>query len=272
MEKIKEMLISQKDEDTIGILLVGSWARGEGTDRHDIDIIKVKHNQLVGIQNEEYKGDDYTLDIWVHDIDNMKSELSGDVHDANQLTNTSLIISFLNDAEIWFEEGTTISELKEQVAKWNWSEGVENVLNFTPEEPEGEWLKNAYNESLELLNQAKQRIQANQPASHRRKDYPELLKNIDEKNAKVAYEKTMKAYEKLGIERNWTEFRDTRVALEQGEYGKAVASIKDILRFMVRYELPSAPDQLLDPALWKSVEVMKISDELVDALKFTYSL
>jgi hypothetical protein len=130
---------------------------------------------------------------------------------------------------------------------------------------------NAYKENLQLLDAAKLRLNEGKPVSHRRKDYPELIEEKTEEKARTVLELTENAYLLAGIDRNWTEFDDGRKAIQTGSWGNAVASLKDVLRFLVRYQLSSVPEQLLDPSIWKAIEDMTLSDELKAALEQAYT-
>lgn len=260
-----------KNEDTVAILLVGSWARGSGTDVNDIDIIVVKQFQLTAINHEEHKLGEFTLDIWIYDKEAMIDELQKDCINLNQINNTSMVLSFLPDSIIWYEKEPFISNLIEKAKSWHWNPEYENLLNIPSQPPTTSFLVTAYNENVNLLNTAKNRLHEGKPISHRRKDYPELIIDTSESKAKLVLELTEKSYASLGIDRKWTEFDDGRKAVKTGNWGVALASLKDVLRFIIRYELPTVPEQLLDPNLWKSVEDMKISDELHLALQEAYS-
>jgi len=64
-----------KDDDTVSILLVGSWAEGSGSDVNDIDIIVIKQFQLMAIAHQEHKSDEFILDIWIYDKDSIKEAI-----------------------------------------------------------------------------------------------------------------------------------------------------------------------------------------------------
>lgn len=260
-----------KDEDTISILLVGSWAKGSGTDVNDIDIIVIKQFQLIAIAHQEHKLDNFTLDIWVHDIDAIKEDIFGIPIDLNQINNTSMILSFLEHAIVWFETEPILSELKEKALVWSWSSKYSKFLEFDKITPKTPYLLNAYNESLQLIDAAKVRLRKGKPVSHRRKDYPELILEKSEEKAKLVHDLTEKVYSTSGIDRHWTEFDDARKAIQTGHWANAVASLKDVLRFIVRYQLPLVPEQLLDPSIWKAVEDMTLSEELKNALEEAYT-
>ncbi len=271
LEKAKEYALNNLvDDETVAILLVGAWARGEGTDVNDIDVVVIKQYQLVGISHIEFPGDGFTLDCWIHDKDAMIYELSVEPIDANALTTLSLTLRFLKDAIVWFEKNPFVDELKQRAIEWKWNPELTKLLEFDAPEPESSWAKNAYHENLKFLELAKKRLLEGQPVTHRRKDYPELNQDYDEETAKKLMDMTKAAYNNLGIERDWPEFKDAEKALNHGNWKNTVASLKDVLRFILRYELPSVPDQLLDPKIWHNAEQVHLSEETLTALKIAY--
>lgn len=259
------------DDDTLAILLVGAWAKGVGSDVNDIDVIVIKQFQLIGIYHEEHKIDQFNLDIWVHDKEAIHEDLHGEAVDLNQINNTSMILAFLEDSDVWFEKEPFINELKEKARTWSWSPAYTEYLNFKEDKPSTPSLSQAYDENLLLLEAARKRLVEGKQVSHRRKDYPELIQDKSEEKARKVLELTEKAYLLSGIDRHWTEFDDGRKAMLTNEWGKAVASLKDVLRFIVRYQLPLVPEQLLDPSIWKAVEDMTLSEDIRNALEEAYT-
>lgn len=259
------------DDDTVSILLVGSWAKGSGTDVNDIDIIVIKQYQLIAIAHQEHRLENFALDIWVHDKDAIKEDIYGTATDLNQINNTSMILSFLDSAVVWYETEEIVAELKQKTTNWSWPLDYSKLLEFENHIPSTPYLLNAYNENCQLLEAAKVRLQEGKPISHRRKDYPELVQEKSEEKAKMVHDLSENAYLISGIDRHWTEFDDGRKAIQTGHWGNAVDSLKDVLRFIVRYQLPSVPEQLLDPSIWKTIEDMTLSEELEKALEEAYT-
>ncbi len=259
------------DDDTLAILLVGAWAKGVGKDINDIDVILIKQFQLIGISHEEHRINEFNLDIWVHDKDAIHEDLYGEAADLNQINNTSMILAFLQDSVVWFEKEPFINELKEKANNWSWSSTYTEYLNFKEDIPSTLFLSQAYDENVMLLEAARKRLLEGKQVSHRRKDYPELIQDKTEDKARKVLELTEKAYLLSGIDRHWTEFDDGRKAILTSEWGKAVASLKDVLRFIVRYQLPSVPEQLLDPSIWKTIEEMTLSEDIRNALEEAYT-
>ena len=123
---------------------------------------------------------------------------------------------------------------------------------------------------LNLLENVKNCIREGRPISHRIKDYPELITDFEEEIAKRLMEITAKAYSDLGIKREWTEYKDAKKALQYQEWGLAVASLKDVLKFLIRSSLESPPNQLLDPNIWCLAEEADLPTNLKRALEFIY--
>lgn len=260
-----------RDDDTDAILLVGSWGRGEGKDPMDVDIIIIKSHQIVAIDHKEYKADGFALDCWIHDKNSMLSELENNPTDANGITSLSQILSFLRDCQVWYETTPFIAEWKQKALNWKWDSNMKDLLTFSSDEPMISWAKTAYNENLLLLEAARKRVDIGLPISHRRKDYPEVSSPSDENKAKKSLELTEIAHQTVGFDIVWSELKDATKAVQTGKWGDVIDSVKDVLRYMIRYALPSVPDQLLDPSLWKSAEEMPISKEMMDALQEAFS-
>ncbi|MHA2169497.1 MAG: hypothetical protein ACXAB7_06345 [Candidatus Kariarchaeaceae archaeon] len=258
------------DDDTLALLLVGSWARGIETDPNDIDLLVIKQFQLVGIVHHEHKQAEFTLDGWVHDKDALQSELFEPAEDLNKLNNISMIVTALKDAVIWYEKEPFITEYIEKAKNWSWNPEYTKFLQFESEPPSSDWARQAYQENLQLLDAARNRLHEGKPIAYRRKDYPELVDKDDEGLAREALDLTNKAYESLGIDRSWSEFSDAKKAFATGQWADCISSLKDVLRFIIRYELPAVPDQLLDPRIWKETDGMTLSDPIKSALVKIY--
>jgi len=182
-----------------------------------------------------------------------------------------MILSFLPNAIVWYESDSIVNELQDKASNWSWPSEYSKFLEFQNLPPTSSYLLNAYNENLQLIEAAKLRLSEGKPISHRRKDYPELIQGKSEEKALKVHDLTENAYLLSGIDRHWTEFDDGRKAIQTGNWSIAVASLKDVLRFIVRYQLLSVPEQLLDPSIWKSIEDMTLSDELKTALEEAYT-
>lgn len=260
-----------RDDDTDAILLVGSWGRGEGKDPMDVDIIIIKSRQIVAIDHKEYKNPNFALDCWIHDKNSMLSELMNSPTDANAITSLSQILSFLRDCQVWYETTPFIAEWKQKALAWKWDTNIKDLLMFSANEPSVLWAKIAFNENMSLLEAAKKRVDIGLPISHRRKDYPEISSPSDENKAKKSIELTEIARQTIGFDIIWSELKDAKKAIQTGKWSDVIDSVKDVLRYMIRYALPSVPDQLLDPSLWKTAEEMSLSKEMLDALQETFS-
>jgi hypothetical protein len=140
------------DDDTLALLLVGSWARGIETDPNDIDLLVIKQFQLVGIVHHEHKQAEFTLDGWVHDKDALQSELFEPAEDLNKLNNISMIVTALKDAVIWYEKEPFITEYIEKAKNWSWNPEYTKFLQFESEPPSSDWARQAYQENLQLLD------------------------------------------------------------------------------------------------------------------------
>ena len=80
-----------------------------------------------------------------------------------------------------------------------------------------------------------------------------------------------KAYTELGLEVSWPELADANKAIDTKEWKIALASIKDVLRFVLRYDLHTTPNQLLDPSIWQDTDEVELTESLEEALKIVFN-
>lgn len=274
LEKAKAFAINHysKDEDTVAILLVGAWARNTTADVNDIDVVVLKRFQLSPILSEDLIGDGFKLEAWIHDYDSFIYELESPIEDANNLATTSTILQALSEGIIWLDKTDgALSAYIEQAKSWVWDDSLTELLDFELQgEPQADWAKHAVEENLSMLKFAKQRIIDNLPVSHKRKNYPSLLKQFDETTARTVFEKTTAAIHASGINHMWSDYKDAEKALATGNWANVVASCKDVLRFLIRYDLVAVPTQLLDPNTWLAGEQLNLSKILRDAVEAAF--
>ena len=82
---------------------------------------------------------------------------------------------------------------------------------------------------------------------------------------------TSEAYSELEIKREWTEYKDAKKAITYKEWGVAVASLKDVLKFLIRSVQNLSHIQLLDPVIWRYAEEGKLPTSLRKALEYIYN-
>ncbi len=250
------------DENVNTILLIGSWAKGISNDNFDIDLIVIRDAQLVDMYNEQINEDDFSLDIWYYDERSLYSDLQKKPEDLNKINTVSLTLLGLSGAKVIFDRNNTINKLFEIVSNWKWPEDTIKLLEFETEAPSSGWQKRAYEENIKQLEIGRECIKNNLPFTHRRKDYPELLYDTDEENVMQARELIKSAYNKLGISVQWSEWRDFEKAIRMRQWAIAFATIKDVARFILRYDLPSVPLQNLDPRIWHDATITELSPEV----------
>lgn len=263
----KESLV---DEDTQSVILTGSWARGDGTDVNDIDIIIIKQFQLVDIHNYHIEKRHFTLDIWQYDKDSFINFLTTIPEELNQIHKISLILKGLVDSTIIYDKEDFIGLYSSIAQNWSWNADSINLMNFPSEEPIKEWAKRAYHENLRYLELAKTNIATGQAISHRRKDFPDMLVNADETKVMAIMYLIQESYDQLGIEVKWPELEDAKKAINMKEWKSALASQKDVLRYILRYDLPTTPNQLLDPSIWQDTDQVDLTESLEKAFELTY--
>ncbi len=271
LEEVKKYIHEKLiDEDTSAVLLIGSWATGNYSDPFDIDIMLIKKAQLSEMYRMDVPTDNFQLDVYVYDHNSLYNDLNGEQDSLNHINNISLALLGLCTAEVLYDHDQTINQLIELAKNWNWNSSSENYLNFEVNLSEIEWIKNAMNEDIRALELAKERFKSGKAITTRKKDYPELLIDVDEEKSRNLMALVEKAYASLGLTIQWSELNDARKSLANSEWNKAFASMKDVLRYMLRYALPSVPEQILDPNLWNSTSINNISEELKIALKTAF--
>lgn len=259
------------DEDTTAVLLIGSWANGNYSDPFDIDLMVIKKAQLTEMYRQDIPTDTFQLDVYIYDQDALYSDLDGKQESLNHINNISLALLGLVTAQILYDKEGTVSSKIDIAKEWSWDSSSLSYLDIPVENSEDGWIKNAIDEDMKLLEIAKQRFADGQPITTRKKDYPSLLVDVDEAKAKLLMDQLNIAYTKLGVGIEWSELNDAKKSLACAEWKKAFASMKDVLRYMLRYELPSVPEQILDPNLWNSPSMHSISNELESALITAFS-
>ena len=84
-------------------------------------------------------------------------------------------------------------------------------------------------------------------------------------------ELTTQVFLELEIRREWTEYKDAKKALIFKDWGAAVASLKDVLKFQIRNALDLSHIQLLDPVIWWYAEEGNLPISLRKALEYIYN-
>jgi hypothetical protein len=272
LAQVKDFILSKFTlRETLGILLVGSYAIGRSRKSSDIDIIIFNKRQFPPVERQEVRFQGYDLDIWLYSQSYFEETFSKMATTPNHLGDISLFLGFLREAVIWYQEGIFLDKFITASYAWKWNPEYYALLEFSSRLPRKKWALNAFEEHLALLKAAKKRFKENNPISHRLKDYPELITDFNEEIAQRLMELTSEVYSELGIEREWTEYKDAKKAMVYKEWGLVVASLKDVLKFLIRIVLESSPDQLLDPMIWCFAEEGDLPANLKNALEFIYS-
>ena len=69
---------------------------------------------------------------------------------------------------------------------------------------------------------------------------------------------------------NYGKLEDAKKAINMKEWRSALASQKDVLRYILRYDLPTTPNQLLDPSIWQDTDEVNLTESLEKAFELTY--
>jgi predicted nucleotidyltransferase len=271
LDQVKHFILNKFNlRDLMAIILVGSYATGRSRKYSDIDIIILRKDQRPSFERQELRFKGYDLDILLYSQFYFIETFQKKPTTPNHLGEISLFLGFLREAVIWYQEGSFLDKFIASSHNWKWSPASAGLLKFPIKTPTSKWAKNAFEEHLKVLKAAKKRLREGKPISHRLKDYPELLTGTKEDTARRLMELTSVVYSESGIKREWTEFKDAKKAIVNEEWGFVVASLKDVLKFLIRHVLESSPDQLLDPMIWRLAEEGDLPTNLKKALEFIY--
>jgi len=258
------------DEETLAVLLVGSWVDGTAKEFSDIDLVVFKSEQTPFIYNKKYEFQGKILDVWFHDAEYMMKAINKQIESLGDIYQASLYVSFLQNCKVWFEKNHFIQNKIKLCKEWKWKPEHRLFIKMMGKIPETTWAKNAYKENLELLSLYEYRFDNGLPITHRLKDYPELYPIIDESKAKELYEATMFLYREQRIEREWTEVIDAKKAIQEENWTVAFVSLKDVLYFLLRRYISPPSMELRDPSFWSFVEEKILLAEFIKALEIAY--
>ena len=271
VDKVREYSLKELvTPNTRSILLVGSAVYKRETEFNDIDILILQDNQNQPIQNKEIPFNSTVLDIWTHDIDYFRSTINMVANDLNEVENISLYISLLSNAVVWYDDGSTINLYIDRVKNWKWKKEYTKFLNIKVKQPVFLWAKQAVKEDLILLDKIKENLKKGKPISHRRKDYPGLIIPANKDQVKLAAESIKDIFQSMGIKREWTEWKDTKKYIQKNDWDKALASIKDVLRFIARNMIKNTPEQILDPNIWFFAEEQLTEQKLLEVVSIVF--
>ena len=266
----KRVIEDLLDEETLAVLLVGSWADGTAKELSDIDLVVFRTNQIPFIQNKKYEFQGKILDVWFHDAEYMMKTINKQIENLSEIYQTSLYLSFLRNCIIWYEKDRFIQNRIKLCQKWKWRPELRIFIKMMGKPPKIPWAKEAYDENLELLSLYEYRFDNGLPVTHRLKDYPELHPVVDETRVMELYKATMFLYQEQRIEKEWTEVIDAKKAIKEKNWGVAFVSLKDVLYFLLRRYTSPPVMELRDPSFWSFVETKIIPAEFVKAFEIAY--
>ncbi|NPD88817.1 MAG: hypothetical protein HGN29_08825 [Asgard group archaeon] len=271
LTKLKNLVLEDLlDENTLAVLLVGSWADGTAKEFSDIDLVVIRTNQTPFIHNKKYEFQGKILDVWFHDVEYMMKALNKQIESLSDIYQASLYLSFLRNCEVWFEKEQFIQNRITLCQEWEWKPEHRIFIKMMGKPPKTPWAKNAYEENLHMLALFENRFDNGLPITHRLKDYPELHLPADETRAKDLFQITMKLFEEARFEREWTEVIDAKKAIKNENWTIAFISSKDILYFLLRRAVNPPSMERRDPSLWEFAEDRIIPAELLQALEIAY--
>ncbi|MCG3226929.1 MAG: nucleotidyltransferase domain-containing protein [Candidatus Heimdallarchaeota archaeon] len=258
------------DEETLSVMLVGSWADGTAKEFSDIDLVVIRTNQSPFVQNKKYEFQGKILDVWFHDAEYMMKALNKQIESLSDIYQASLYLSFLRKCKVWYEKEQFIQNRIKLCQEWKWQPEHRLFIKMMGKPPKTPWAKNAYEENLQMLALFESQFDNGLPITHRLKDYPELHLPADEAKAKELFHITMKLFEEARFEREWTEVIDAKKAIQNENWTIAFISSKDVLYFLLRRALNPPSMERRDPSLWEFAEDKIIPVELLKALEIAY--
>ena len=258
------------DEETLAVLLVGSWAEGTAKELSDIDLVVFRANQIPFINNKKYEFQGKILDVWFHDAEYMMKAINKQIENLSDIYQTSLYLSFLRNCKIWYEKENFIQSRIKLCQEWKWRQELRMFIKMMGKPPKIPWAKKAFDENLELLLLYEYRFDNGLPITHRLKEYPELHPVVDESKVMELYKATMFLYQEQRIEKEWTEVIDAKKAIKEKNWAVAFVSLKDVLYFLLRRYTSPPSMELRDPSFWSFVETKIIPAEFVRAFEIAY--
>ena len=271
LEELRNRVIEDLlDEETLAVLLVGSWANGTAKEFSDIDLIVFRSDQTPFIHNKKYEFQGKILDVWFHDAEYMLKVINKQIESLGDIYQASLYISFLQNCKVWFEKEKFIQNKIDLCKNWKWKPEHRLFVKMMGKPPTIPWAKKAYDENLELLARYEYRFDNGLPITHRLKDYPELHPVVEKPKAMELYEITMFLYREQRIEREWTELVDANKAIKEKNWSVAFVSLKDVLYFLLRRYTSPPSMELRDPSFWTFIEEKILSAEFIQALEIAY--
>ena len=271
LDELKKIVIEDLlDEETLAVLLVGSWANGTAKEFSDIDLVVIRSNQTPFIHNKKYEFQGKILDVWFHDAEYMIKALNKQIESLSDIYQASLYLSFLRNCKVWYEKNQFIQNRIILSQKWVWNPEHRIFIKMMGKPPTTPWAKKAYEENLQMLALFENRFDNGLPITHRLKDYPELHLPAEENKVKELFQITMKLFEEAKFEREWTEVIDAKKAIKNENWTIAFISSKDVLYFLLRRAVNPPSMERRDPSLWEFVEDKIIPVELLKALEIAY--
>ena len=272
---LKSVQMQGLSEDCIAIILAGSRAIGTHRNDSDIDIVLLSNLQSPPITNTKFDSMGFVFDVWTYDYEYFRSTLQQEAQNLNDVDNISLFLSILQGGKLLSCSSSykkSIEMMIQRAQKWKWKENYISDTYFPQSvPPEDAIYQTAYNENNVLLQLIRDHLQSQKLISHRLKDFNQYLIHLDLPDISDIFDIVDQAYHEAGISREWTELVDARKAVARNDDTLAIASLRDVIRFLVRISLENPPDQLLDPSIWHQAEVSDLPPALCQAISTMYS-
>jgi len=272
LESIKEWCITNfVNDETLIVMLIGSSTHlKEFKDTNDVDILIILENSSVVFSKEELKYDDIKIDKVTTGENYLRQLFNKKAENIFDLNLQSAFFEPIRDGIIWYNKYDKLNDIVEIAKKWTWDSRYQRFFKFDLQKPKTQLFRNAYLDQLSFLNTLKTRLKNNLGVSYRRKDLPELTSTCTKAEAQCAKEKIIPLYNQLSVEEEWEFVPYVQIAMNKGDWGKALDNLKDILQGLIYNSIPKQPKDYFDPSIWTLAEEKGVSKELMKAIESIY--
>ena len=272
LESIREWSIANfVNDETLILMLIGSSTHSkEFKDINDVDILIILENSIAAFSKEELEYENIKIDKVTIGDDYLRQLFSKDAENIFDLNLQSAFFEPIQDGVIWYNKYNKLINIVEIAKKWTWNIEYQQFFEFDLQEPKTQLFRNGYLDQLRFLNTLKERLRNNLGISYRRKDLPEITSTCTKVEAQHAKEKIIQLYNQLSVEEEWEFVPYVQIAMNKGEWGKALDNLKDILQGLIYRSIPKKSKNYFDPSIWAIAEENGVSEELMKAIETIY--
>ena len=272
LESIREWSIANfVNDETLILMLIGSSTHSkEFKDINDVDILIILENSIAAFSKEELEYENIKIDKVTIGDDYLRQLFSKDAENIFDLNLQSAFFEPIQDGVIWYNKYNKLIDIVEIAKKWTWNIEYQQFFKFDLQEPKTQLFRNGYLDQLRFLNTLKVRLRNNLGISYRRKDLPEITSTCTKAEAQSAKGKIIPIYNQLSVEEEWEFVPYVQIAMNKGEWGRALDNLKDILQGLIYRSIPKKSKNYFDPSIWAIAEENGVSEELMKAIETIY--